>query len=553
MTVLYGKGVSEGIAFGKISLYRCERVCVNPCYVSNSEAELERFNAAREKAMGQLERLYGKALDEVGPEDAQIFQIHKMMLEDDDYVTSTEEYIRDERLNAEYAVSVTASRFEMMFSAMEDEYMQSRAVDIRDVSDRIIRNLLKMPVDNGNVRENTIICADDLAPSEAVMIDKSKILAFCTVYGSANSHTSILARNMGIPAVSGLEGLVCDDYDGLDAVCDGETGIIYIDPDEETLEAMRNKQKNELRKKELLKSLRGRENITLDGYKVEVYANIFNPDQVPDVISGDGGGIGLFRSDFLFADMMAIPGEEAQFRCYKRVLERMKGRFVIICAAYAGLDMHRDYYDSCNDISFGLHSARVRLTNPYILRTQLRALMRASVFGNLGIVFPRIASLEELGEVKKIFGEVRTEFIEKNIPFNDKIEIGIMLETPASIVLSDILAAQVDFFNVGTDSLIRYALGAELHDCCREPFKDNQHPAVMRMIKVAADNAHRNGAWIGISGVAAADHELTETFLSMGIDVLSVAPAEVLPLRERICTLTLTNRDEIISGLEFAN
>lgn len=549
MTELHGKGVSGGIAIGKISFYKKDEISVKRTHIEDTAAELERFDRVKEFTLSQLAELYEKALKEVGETNAQIFEIHQMMIEDEDYLDSIKNFILSQNLNAEYAVAVTADNFAEMFSSMDDDYMKERAADVRDISDRLLRNLMnKTGADGGSDDGKTIVCADDLAPSETVQLDKSKVLAFCTKHGASNSHTAILARTMNIPAIIGLGEALSEEYDGREAVVDGKTGVIYIDPDEETKAEMEKKRQEELRRRELLQNLKGKENITPDGQKINVYANIGGLGDMGAVLANDAGGIGLFRSEFLYLESNDYPDEEVQFRCYKKVLERMAGKKVIIRTLDIGADKQIDYFglDREENPALGYRAIRICLTRPDIFKTQLRALYRASMFGNLGIMFPMIVSLEEIKEIKAIVSEVKNELSSAGIPFKDDVETGIMIETPAAVMISDMLAAEVDFFSVGTNDLTQYSLAIDRQNPKLDRFCDTHHQGLLRMIKLAADNAHKNGAWIGICGELGGDLELTEIFLAMGIDELSVSPALVLPLREKIRNTDIKDKEAIL-------
>ncbi|MDO4943695.1 MAG: phosphoenolpyruvate--protein phosphotransferase [Ruminococcus sp.] len=548
MTELRGKGVSGGVAIGKISFYKKDEICVKRVHIDDTAAELERFDRAKEFTLLQLSELYEKALKEVGETNAQIFEIHQMMIEDEDYLDSIQNFIVSQKLNAEYAVAVTADNFAEMFSSMDDDYMKERAADVRDISDRLLRNLMNKSGSEDSSDGKTIICADDLAPSETVQLDKSKVLAFCTRRGASNSHTAILARTMNIPAVIGLGDALLEEYDGREAVVDGKTGVIYIDPDEDIKTETEKKRQEEIHRRELLQNLKGKENITPDGQKINVYANIGGLGDMGAVLANDAGGIGLFRSEFLYLESKDYPDEEVQFRCYKKVLERMAGKKVIIRTLDIGADKQIDYFglDKEENPALGYRAIRICLTRPEIFKTQLRALYRASMFGNLGIMFPMIISLEEIKEIKAVVSEVKAELAADGIPFKDDVEIGIMIETPAAVMISDLLAAEVDFFSVGTNDLTQYSLAIDRQNPKLDRFCDTRHQGILRMIKLTADNAHKNGAWIGICGELGGDTELTEVFLAMGIDELSVSPSLVLPLREKIRNASIKDKEEIL-------
>lgn len=548
MTELHGKGVSGGIAIGTVKFHKRDDICVRRRRVENADAEIERFNHAKELTISQLKALYDKALKEVGEANAQIFEIHQMMLDDLDYNESIENFIQAQNLNAEYAVAITADNFAEMFSSMDDEYMQGRAADVKDVSDRLVKNLMNKSGNGGVSEEETIIFASDLAPSETVQMDKSKVLAFCTAEGSANSHTAILARTMNIPAIIGIGAELSEKFDGMEAIADGSAGIVYIDPDAETKSKMLKKRDEELRKKELLQSLKNKENVTLDGQKINVYANIGGLGDLGAVLANDAGGIGLFRSEFLYLENSDYPDEETQFQCYKRVLERMAGKKVIIRTLDIGADKQIDYFHLGREENpaLGYRAIRICLTRPDIFKTQLRALYRASIFGNLGIMFPMIISLEEIKQIKEMIVQVKKELIDSGIPFKSDVEIGIMIETPAAVMISDLLAEEVDFFSVGTNDLTQYTLAIDRQNPKLDQFCNTHHKALIRMIKIAAENAHKHGAWIGICGELGADLELTEAFLAMDVDELSVSPGLVLPLREKIRNTHIECKEDVM-------
>lgn len=535
MVVINGKGVYGGIVFGKLSFFQRKDVSVRRTKIEDKEAEKKRFEKAKEKTLEQLQALYDKALKEVGETNAQIFEIHQMMVEDDDYNESVNSIIDSQSVNAEYAVAVTADNFAEMFSSMEDEYMKARAADVRDISNRIIGNFQADSDELNTADEKTIICSDDLAPSETVQLDKSKVLAFVTTGGSANSHTAILARTMNIPAVIGVSELT-EEYSGKNAIVDGYTGTVYIEPDEKTNEEMKKKQEEDIKKKELLQQLKGKENVTKSGKKINIYANIGGLGDIGAVLLNDAGGIGLFRSEFLYLEDNDYPTEELQFLTYKKVLESMAGKKVIIRTLDIGADKKIDYFNLKKEENpaLGYRAIRICLTRKEIFKTQLRALYRASVFGNLGIMFPMIISTDEVKEIKELIEEVKKELDESGIEYSDSVEIGIMIETPAAVMISDELAQMVDFFSVGTNDLTQYTLAIDRQNPELDKFYNPHHEAVLRMIKMAADNAHKYGKWIGICGELGADTELTDRFLEMGIDELSVSPPFVLPVRQKV-------------------
>ena len=537
-----GKGVYGAVAMGKISVFQKQDTLIQRTSVKDTEAEKARVEAAKAAAAEQLQAIYEKALKEVGETNAQIFEIHMMMLEDDDYNESIQNIIDTQKVNAEYAVSITADNFAEMFSAMDDAYMQARAADVRDISDRIIANLTGNVAVQEDSGEKHIICADDLAPSETVSLDKDKVLAFVTAHGSSNSHTAILARNMNIPAVIGVgSDFLKEVQDGTEAFVDGFTGEIFVEPDEETRRRLLEKQQADEEKKRLLLELKGKENVTRDGTKVNIYANIGSVDNIGAVLLNDAGGIGLFRSEFLYLENNDYPNEEQQFLAYKRVLESMAGKKVIIRTLDIGADKQVDYFHlkKEDNPAMGYRAIRICLTRPEIFKTQLRALYRASIYGNLGVMFPMITSVSELEKILAICEEVKAELREQGVTYSDTMELGIMIETPAAAIISDRLAPMVDFFSVGTNDLTQYTLACDRQNPDIEPFIDTHHEAILRLIEMSAKNAHANGAWIGICGELAADTTLTETFLRMGIDELSVSPAFVLKVRDAVRNVDL--------------
>ncbi len=536
MITIQGKGACGAIAIGRLSFFKRGEISVKRERVEDTKAELERFEAARQEAQSQLRALYDKALIEIGEANAQIFDIHQMMLEDLDYIDSVTNIIENQQMNAEYAVAVTADNFAMMFSSMDDEYMKERAADVKDVSNRVLRCFQQTADGTVLSGDGLIICADDLAPSETVQLDKSKVLAFVTQKGSLNSHTAILARTMNIPAVIGVGEALNPEFDGKPAVVDGYTGEVFIEPDADTLALLKLKQQEDEKKKALLQELKGKENITLDGRKINIFANIGGLSDIGAVLVNDAGGIGLFRSEFLYLENNNFPSEELQFATYKKVLESMAGKKVIIRTLDIGADKKIEYFDldAEENPALGYRAIRICLTRQDIFKTQLRALYRASVFGNLSIMFPMIIAREEILEIKKIINEVKIELAAENVPFSDDVEIGIMIETPAAAVISDILAPEVDFFSVGTNDLTQYTLAIDRQNPKLDGFYDPHHESVLRLIQFAADSAHKNGKWIGICGELGADLSLTERFLKMGIDELSVSPSLVLSLRDKV-------------------
>lgn len=537
-----GKGVCGAIAIGNVYVFKRREAVVKREKREDCEGEKARFESAKAKAVEQLGEIHEKALKEVGEANAQIFEIHMMMLEDDDYNESVNNIIDSQKVNAEYAVAVTADNFAEMFGAMEDSYMQARAADVKDISNRVIRNLSEESGDGMGMPDKMIVCADDLAPSETVLLDKDKVLAFVTARGSSNSHTAILARNMSIPAVIGAgEDFLAKIKDGDGIIVDGYTGEIYVNPDEGTLDEMSRKQKEDEEKKQLLQELKGKENVTLDGRRVNIFANIGGVENIGAVLLNDAGGIGLFRSEFLYLENSDYPTEEQQFAAYKKVLESMAGKKVIIRTLDIGADKQVDYFklDKEDNPALGYRAIRICLTRPEIFRTQLRALYRASVYGNLGIMFPMITSVKEVERVLEICASVREELKTEGLEYSDSVELGIMIETPAAAVISDRLAPMVDFFSVGTNDLTQYTLACDRQNPNLEEFCDTHHEAILRLIELAAKNAHDGGAWIGICGELAADTALTESFLRMGIDELSVSPSYVLKVRDKVRKLDL--------------
>ena len=543
MTTLKGKGVYGAIALGKISVFMRKEAAVKRTHIDDIAAEKERLEAAKEKATEQLQAIYDKALKEVGEANAQIFEIHMMMIEDEDYNDSISSIIETQSVNAEYAVAITADNFAAMFASMEDAYMQARSADVKDISNRIISCLSEESSESAVSNEKVIICADDLAPSETVQLDKDKVLAFVTAYGSSNSHTAILARNMNIPAIIGVgKELLSSVRNGEFAAVDGYTGEIFLDPDEETRARLEKKRTEDEKKKRLLQELKGKENVTLDGRKINIYANIGSVDNIGAVLANDAGGIGLFRSEFLYLESEDYPTEEQQFAAYKRVLESMAGKKVIIRTLDIGADKQVGYFGLAKEENpaLGYRAIRICLTRPEIFKTQLRALYRASAYGNLGIMFPMITSIGEVQKALNLCEEVKKELKADGIEYSDKVEIGIMIETPAAAIISDRLAPMVDFFSVGTNDLTQYTLACDRQNPEIEQFVDTHHEAILRLIEMSAKNAHNHGAWIGICGELAADTTLTETFLRMGIDELSVSPSFVLPLRDAVRKINLS-------------
>lgn len=535
MQIYKGKSVFGGIAIGKISVYKKDEQLVKRVKIEDSDAEMERYTDARNIAAAQLQKLYDKALKEVGEANAAIFEVHQMMLEDEDYNESVENIIHSQMVNAEYAVASTADNFAQMFEAMDDDYMRGRAADVRDISERVITVLAGGAGSGLDSDEPVIIAADDLAPSETVQLDKDKVLSFVTAHGSENSHTAILARTMGIPALIGTGIDLDETVDGKLGIVDGTNGVVYVDPDAELLEEMKKKQQEEQEKKRLLQTLKGKENITLDGQKVMLYANVGNIKDLGIALQNDAGGIGLFRSEFIYLGQDHYPTEEEQFQIYKTVAETMAGRRVIIRTLDIGADKQCDYFelDKEDNPAMGLRAIRICLTRPEIFKTQLRALFRASVYGNINIMYPMIISVDEVRQIKAIVEEVKAELAEQGIEYGNPAQ-GIMIETPASVMMSRELAEEVDFFSIGTNDLTQYTLAIDRQNSKLDKFFDSHHPAVLRMIQMTVENAHKAGIWCGICGELGADQALTKDFLAMGVDELSVSPGSILPLRKII-------------------
>ena len=535
MQIYKGKSVFGGIAIGKISVYKKDEQLVKRVKIEDADAEMERYTDARNIAAAQLQKLYDKALKEVGEANAAIFEVHQMMLEDEDYNESVENIIHSQMVNAEYAVASTADNFAQMFEAMDDDYMRGRAADVRDISERVITVLAGGAGSGLDSDEPVIIAADDLAPSETVQLDKDKVLSFVTAHGSENSHTAILARTMGIPALIGTGIDLDETVDGKLGIVDGTNGVVYVDPDAELLEEMKKKQQEEQEKKRLLQTLKGKENITLDGQKVMLYANVGNIKDLGIALQNDAGGIGLFRSEFIYLGQDHYPTEEEQFQIYKTVAETMAGRRVIIRTLDIGADKQCDYFelDKEDNPAMGLRAIRICLTRPEIFKTQLRALFRASVYGNINIMYPMIISVDEVRQIKAIVEEVKAELAEQGIEYGNPAQ-GIMIETPASVMMSRELAEEVDFFSIGTNDLTQYTLAIDRQNSKLDKFFDSHHPAVLRMIQMTVENAHKAGIWCGICGELGADQALTKDFLAMGVDELYVSPGSILPLRKII-------------------
>ncbi|MBP3717894.1 MAG: phosphoenolpyruvate--protein phosphotransferase [Eubacterium sp.] len=534
MIILEGKAVFEGVAIGRLSIYKKAEQSVKREKVTDVEAEIERYAAARETAIEQLQALYDKAVKEVGEASAEIFEAHQMMVEDGDYIDSVENIIRTQEVNAEYAVATTGDNFQKMFLDMDDEYFRGRAADVKDISERVINVLSGASAGGIDSDEPVIVVADDLAPSETVQMDKDKILSFVTVHGSANSHTSILAKTMNIPAIIGCDIPLTDEMDGRDAIVDGFEGKVYIDPDPEVLAAKKKIVLEEQEKKALLEQLKGKDNVTLDGQHINLYANIGNTKDLGLVLKNDAGGIGLFRSEFIYLGSDDYPTEEEQFAIYKQVAETMAGKKVIIRTLDIGADKQADYFNLPQEENpaMGLRAIRICLTRPEIFRTQLRAILRASAFGKISIMFPMIISVDEVKKIKKIVAEVKASLDADGISYDKNIELGIMIETPAAVMMAEELAQEVDFFSVGTNDLTQYTLAIDRQNQSLDEFYDSHHPGLMKMLKMIVDGAHKGGAWAGICGELGSDLSLTKEFLAMGYDELSVSPGRILPLRK---------------------
>ena len=536
MITIQGKGVSAGVGVGPLYFYRRATVEIHNTTVEDTDAEWHRFKGAQTGAVEQLGVLAEQARAEAGDEAAMLFETHQMMAEDLDYEEAIEDLIVNQKLNAEAAVSQVAEQFAAMFAAMDDTYMQARAADVQDVSQRIIGILCG--VVQGGIASDVpvLLAADDLAPSETIQLDKSKILGFITAGGSGSSHTAILARTMGIPAIVGMGDALKPEYEGRQAIADGSTGALVIDPDDETRDRLLKKREEQLRLQRLLETLKGQENVTKDGKTVRVYCNIGSPEDVHAVQVNDGGGIGLFRSEFLYLNTKDYPTEDEQFNAYKQVLSDMDGKEVIIRTLDIGADKQIGYFNlpKEDNPAMGMRALRICLNRPEIFRVQLRALFRASAYGKLGIMFPMVTSVWEVREAKRMCEEVKRDLKHEGIPYSDDVKIGVMIETPAAAVISDRLAKEVDFFSIGTNDLTQYTLACDRQNNDLGRFYDPHHPAVLRLIQMVTENAHKNGIWVGICGELGADLALTETFLAMGVDELSVTPRAVLPLRNAV-------------------
>ena len=542
MQIYNGKSVFGGIAIGKISVYQKKEQQVKRVKIDDPEQEMARYEKAKAEGIKQLQGLYDKALREVGEANAAIFEVHQMMMEDDGYNESVENIIRSQGVNAEYAVATTGDNYAQMFSAMDDDYMRERAADVRDISERLLTILNGEETGAVDADEPKIIVAEDLAPSETVQLDKDKVLSFVTVKGSLNSHTAILARTMAIPALVNTSVSLESEIDGRLGIVDGANGIFYVDPDEATLAEMKKRQEEDLSRKQLLLTLKGKENVTLDGQKVMLYANIGNIKDLATVIQNDAGGIGLFRSEFIYLEKEDFPTEEEQFQIYRQVAQTMAGKRVIIRTLDIGADKQCDYFhmEHEENPALGCRAIRICLTRPEIFKTQLRALFRASAFGKIAIMYPMITSVQEVRKIKGIVEEVKAELTSQGVEFGNP-EQGIMIETPAAAIISDDLAKEVDFFSIGTNDLSQYTMAIDRQNPQLDLFFDPHHPAVLRMISLVVENAHKAGIWAGICGELGADQSLTKEFLAMGVDELSVSPGSILPLRKIILETNVTD------------
>ena len=542
MQIYNGKSVFGGIAIGKISVYQKKEQQVKRVKIDDPEQEMARYEKAKAEGIKQLQGLYDKALREVGEANAAIFEVHQRMMEDDGYNESVENIIRSQGVNAEYAVATTGDNYAQMFSAMDDDYMRERAADVRDISERLLTILNGEETGAVDADEPKIIVAEDLAPSETVQLDKDKVLSFVTVKGSLNSHTAILARTMAIPALVNTSVSLESEMDGRLGIVDGADGTFYVDPDEETLAEMKKRQEEDLSRKQLLLTLKGKENVTLDGQKVMLYANIGNIKDLATVIQNDAGGIGLFRSEFIYLEKEDFPTEEEQFQIYRQVAQTMAGKRVIIRTLDIGADKQCDYFhmEHEENPALGCRAIRICLTRPEIFKTQLRALFRASAFGKIAIMYPMITSVQEVRKIKEIVEEVKAELTAQGVEFGNP-EQGIMIETPAAAIISDDLAKEVDFFSIGTNDLSQYTMAIDRQNPQLDLFFDPHHPAVLRMISLVMENAHKAGIWAGICGELGADQSLTKEFLAMGVDELSVSPGSILPLRKIILETNVTD------------
>lgn len=554
MITIKGRSVFRGIARGKISYYHRDEVIINKLKVVDPEREWDKYLLAKSESIEELKSLHTQATEDIGKNDAQIFYIHQMILNDSQFEQLIYDFIMTKRYNADYAVARTAQTFGRILANMDSEYIKERQADVSDISDRLIRHIQNRSGNTFKLDGMSIICADDLMPSETVTLDKSKVAAFCTSGGSTNSHTAIIARTMNIPALVGMGASLSEEYEGRFAIVDGYSGTLYIEPDEKTMKMLEHKEDEEGRKQELLRRLKGRKNITRDGREFAVYANIGSLSDVPSAIENDCGGVGLFRSEFMYLQREDFPDEEELFYNYRRILEDMKGKRVVIRTLDIGADKNADYFDLGKELNpaMGFRAVRICLERQDIFKTQLRALYRASVYGTLAILIPMIIDVEEIRRVKEIIEEVKLELIEHGKPFADNVELGAMIETPASVMLSDLLAKEVDFFSIGTNDLEQFTLAIDRQNPHYESVVPQNHLAVLRMIKIVCDNAHSCGKKVSICGELGADLSLTEIFLDMHVDSLSVAPPQILPVRKTIRSLNLSDRRQIYNNIQQA-
>ena len=542
MLVVKGKSVFSGITMGPLALFHRNTVSTARRRIKDTDAEVERFQEARLASIEQLKDMYEKAVQKVGEEEAAVFEVHQMMLDDDDYIDNIVTLITQEKINAEAAVEETAQQFSEMFRSMDDAYMKERAADVLDISRRIQVQLCGGEANDFSAYDGVILAADDLAPSETLQLDTDKILGFVTSGGSTNSHTAILARTLGITAVVNTGTQLHTDVEGKTVIVDGFTGTVYLDPDSATLDKMKKKQAEAEERKIRLEAYRGKESVTVDGYKVNVFANIGNPDNVPQALANDAEGIGLFRSEFLYLENATYPTEEQQFEAYKKTVEMMEGKTVVIRTLDIGADKKVDYFDlkAEENPAMGMRAIRICLTRPTLFKTQLRALCRASAYGKIAIMFPMIISVDEVRRSRELLRQVQNELRHEGIAFDESMEVGIMIETPAAALISDELAKEVDFFSIGSNDLTQYTLAIDRQQTDLDNFFDPRHPALLRLIEMTVKNGHKEGIWVGICGELGADLSLTEDFLRMGVDELSVSPPAVLPLREKIGSINLS-------------
>ena len=542
MLVVKGKSVFSGITMGPLALFHRNTVSTARRRIKDTDAEVERFQEARLSSIEQLKDMYEKAVQKVGEEEAAVFEVHQMMLDDDDYIDNIITLISQEKINAEAAVEETAQQFSEMFRSMDDAYMKERAADVLDISRRIQVQLCGGEANDFSAYDGVILAADDLAPSETLQLDTDKILGFVTSGGSTNSHTAILARTLGITAVVNTGTQLHTDVEGKTVIVDGFTGTVYLDPDSATLDKMKKKQAEAEERKIRLEAYRGKESVTVDGYKVNVFANIGNPDNVPQALANDAEGIGLFRSEFLYLENATYPTEEQQFEAYKKTVEMMGGKTVVIRTLDIGADKKVDYFDlkAEENPAMGMRAIRICLTRPTLFKTQLRALCRASAYGKIASMFPMIISVDEVRRSRELLRQVQNELRHEGIAFDESMEVGIMIETPAAALISDELAKEVDFFSIGSNDLTQYTLAIDRQQTDLDNFFDPHHPALLRLIEMTVKNGHKEGIWVGICGELGADLSLTEDFLRMGVDELSVSPPSVLPLREKIGSIDLS-------------